>query len=156
MESNELPVDEVKVVQASTCETVSGRSTIGYEFGVNTDRQGVFRITSNTGGGMFGKDWVHVSKIIEILRAPSNQEEVRAVTFRPVFEGKSINTQSFLLAALLCEGVIVAHATKPRGYQLADVDDFENRMTQLFGGGTVKKSGRAKKGNKATEGVETN
>ena len=156
MESKELQLDEVKVVQASTCASVSGRSTITYEFGVNPGGQVMFRITANTGGGMFGKDWVVVSALIKILRAQTNQEEIRAVAFRPLFEGKSINTQSFLLAALLSKKVIVAHATKPRGYQVVDVDDFEDRLNELCGGVASKKSGRAKKATRATEKVETN
>ena len=156
MESNELQMDVVQVVQSSTCETVSGRSTITYEFGVNPERQAMFRITSNTGGGMFGRDWVVVSALIEILRAPTNAEEIRAVAFRPLFEGKSINTQSFLLAALLSEKVVVAHATKPRGYQVVDVDDFEDRLNELCGQEPAKKSGRAKKATRGAEKVETN
>lgn len=130
-QSQDVAANEVVVVRTSSCPSVSGKSTITYQFGVVGEGHLKFRITGNSGGGMFGKDWVPMVETIAILKAPENQEEIRAHAFRQLFLGRSINTQSFLLAALRHEGVVVVHPTKPRAYQVFEVKNFEDRMATL-------------------------
>ena len=122
---------EVVVVKTAECSSSSGKSTLTYQFGTKAEEGVQIRFTHNTGGGMFHKDWVAMKEIIQALRDPENEEVISAVAFRSIYLGRSINTPSFLLAALKQEGVIVLHATKPRNYQIFDVDAFEVRIGAL-------------------------
>jgi len=128
---------EVKVIKSAQCPSVSGKSKLTYEFGLKEEGGVQFRITRNSGGGMFGKDWVPMSEVIKVLKDPLNQEAIGAFAFRQIFEGKSINTQSFLLAALKNEEVVTVHPTTRRAYQVFDVAAFEERINGLIEGKQV-------------------
>lgn len=128
---NVVSESEVRVVYSGQCPSVSGKSTVAFEFGVEGDRKVKFRITANSGGGMFAKDWVSMQEVIEVLRDGVTQGTIAARAFGPVFLGRSINTQSFLLAVLKHEGVVGIHPDRPRAYQVCDVAAFEARIEAL-------------------------
>lgn len=121
---------EVRVVRSTRCPSVSGQSTIGYDFG-ECEGNPMFRVTFNSGGGMYGKDWVPMKDVLDVLKDPANADTIAARAFRLVFLGKSINTQSFLLAALRNEGVVIVHPDKPRAYKVSELQVFEERMNAL-------------------------
>ena len=124
--------EEVRVVKSVICDSVSGKSKLTYELGVLDGKDLQFRITKNSGGGMFCKDWVSMAAVIEVLSDPSVKEGIAATAFKSIFAGRSVNTQSFLLAALKGEGVVQAHSVKPRGYEVVDADAFRARMQALI------------------------
>lgn len=80
---------------------------------------------------MYGKDWVPMKDVLDVLKDPANADTIAARAFRLVFLGKSINTQSFLLAALRNEGVVIVHPDKPRAYKVSELQVFEERMNAL-------------------------
>ena len=47
-----------RILKTATCPTVSDASNLTYEIGCNDKSEIHFRISGNTGGGMFGDEWV--------------------------------------------------------------------------------------------------
>ncbi|GAB3656450.1 hypothetical protein [Ramlibacter alkalitolerans] len=91
---------EPTVEYEGECPSISGRSTLTFQIGRNpTDTTGerLFRISDNTGKGMWCKGWAAVSEIDALL---SKTEDISARTFNDVHPGKSINTGGFILAVL--------------------------------------------------------
>lgn len=129
----EVPVElEVRVLKSLNCPSLSGKSKLTYQFGVLNGKELEFRISSNSGGGMFAKDWVAVADVIRVLKCPAVKASISATAFTALFAGKSINTQSFLMAILKHEGVIQPHAEKKRAYEVADVAGFQARIDGLM------------------------
>jgi hypothetical protein len=127
--------NEINVVKQIECDSLSRMSKLTYEFGVSGEAEVVMRIVGNSGSGMFSNDWVSTREVLNILRVPLYQESVASVAFRPLYVGKSINTPSFLMAALRNEEVITPHPTNRRGYQVTAVSAFEERLAGLLGEG---------------------
>ena len=124
--------EEVRVVRPAVCDSLSGKSKLNYEFGVLAEKGVQFRIVSNSGGGMFWKDWISMDEVITVLASPEVSEAISATAFKIIFAGRSINTQSFLMAALKNEGVIRPHSTRPKGYEVAEVENFRARIQALM------------------------
>ena len=124
--------EEVRVVLSVQCDSLSGKSKLNYEFGLLTGKGVQFRIVSNSGGGMFWKDWISMEEVITVLASPEVSEAISATAFKIIFAGRSINTQSFLMAALRNEGAIRPHSTRPRGYEVVEVEKFRARIQALI------------------------
>jgi hypothetical protein len=109
---NEAPtLDElVQVLRVGQCLSVSGRSTLTYQLGRMGDEHYV-RIHDNTGRGMFARDWVSAEAIRAVLEGDA---PLTSSAFRPLYEGRSINTGGFLMAALRDLGVIGLDAENNR------------------------------------------
>ena len=123
------PTDPVITpVRKTTCKTFNGRSTLSYELG--NDQQGAlhWRITRNTGGGLFSNEWISFSAIRDVLEQIPKGTPITSLALRTLFRGRSVNTPSFLLAALLCEGVVRLLAGKQRHYELGDIAAFVNSV----------------------------
>ena len=92
----------MKIIKTGTCKSSSNQSTLTYHIG--KDQSGIhFRIDANTGGGLFSKEWISLGAIQEVIDK-SNKPFTSAI-LHPLFQGKSINTPSFMLAVLLHEGL---------------------------------------------------
>jgi hypothetical protein len=109
---------EMKILKEGTCPSLSGASTLSYHIGYDTEIH--FRISGNTGGGLFGKEWVSWAILQPALDAP----QVTAGTLKRagVCKGKSANTPGFLLAVLKAEGLVVP--LESGGYTKADPSAF--------------------------------
>jgi hypothetical protein len=46
----------IRILKSGTRPSISGASTLTYEIGYDSEIR--FRITGNTRGGLFGKEWV--------------------------------------------------------------------------------------------------
>jgi len=90
---------EIQVVRTASCPSISGRSTISYEIGSLGDSQYI-RLSGNSAGGIFCKDWVPMADIQKLL---SGNSSITSKTLQPVYAGKSANSPGFLLAALVHE-----------------------------------------------------
>lgn len=87
-----------------TCASISGQSTLTYEIGKHgADGSLHLRITRNTGGGMWCKDWASFEAIEALVLGA---QELKAKSFQCLHPGKSINTGGFVLAALRDLGLI--------------------------------------------------
>ena len=97
--TSEEQIQEIQVVRTESCPSLSGRSTITYDIGSKGDTQYI-RLTGNSAGGLFCKDWVAMDVIKPLL---AGCPIVTSKTLQPVFAGKSANSPGFLLAALVHE-----------------------------------------------------
>ena len=120
-----MNVASVKIVKEGTCPTLSGASTLTYEIGVDGDGAVAFRITGNTGGGLFGKEWVAWSAVQPVLQS----SPITAGTLKRagVCNSRSSNTPGFLLAVLKAEGLVTP--LEQGGHTKADPADFLAAMS---------------------------
>lgn len=125
--------EEVRVVSVVECDSLARSSRLTYELGIRSSGEGVIRISGNSGNGMFSEEWVPLAAVVNILRVPVHQEAISSMAFRPLYAGRSINSPSFLMAALRNEEVIVAHPSKRRCYMVSALSAFEERVEQLLG-----------------------
>ena len=92
------PILPLRVLKISTCPTNSGRATLAYQIGCTPEYNIYFRVTANTGGGLFSPEWVSLSAI-----QPAFAQAPFPLTSFPLinlYQGKSTNTAAFLMAAL--------------------------------------------------------
>lgn len=123
--------DPVRVLRTITCDSLSRMSRLTFQYGIRGGAEIVMRICANSGNGMFSDDWVRADDVLNVLRSPDNQEVISSLAFRPLYVGKSINTPSFLMAALRHEEVITTHPTLKRAYQVLAVSAYEDRVRSL-------------------------
>ena len=116
-------VDEpsLNIIQTSKCQTISNKSALTYNIGVDDEDNIFIRIASNTGGGYFSNEWVSLDHIISILQDVSG-EHITSINLIPLFKGKSVNTPGYLLAVLLKEGLLTSIEDKKRKYQFTGTE----------------------------------
>lgn len=88
------------------CPSVTGRSFLTFQAGRLPDQENPvphLRISRNSGGGMFCKEWAPIQQIDAII---AKAENVTARTFDEVHPGRSINTGGFILAIVKNLGVV--------------------------------------------------
>lgn len=120
----------LRIVKVGTCTNVSGKHKITYHIGCDTEEVIHFRIYENSGGGYFSTEWVTlpaILKAIEIGPTPTTSYALYSL-----FNGKSVNTPAFLLAALLSEGLMQIHPDNPRCYAIVDKNPFISEIKQLM------------------------
>ena len=121
-----MNVESLKIVKEGTCPTLSGASTLTYEIGVDGDGAVAFRITGNSGGGLFGGSWTDWSAIKTALET---DQPITAGTLKRagVCNCRSSNTPGFLLAVLKAEGLVTP--LEQGGHTKADPTDFLAAMS---------------------------
>jgi len=143
--NNELKETTIRIIQESSCPSLSERSTLTYQIGCNEHNDILFRIHSNSGTGKFNREWVPSGDMLELIY--ESKKPFSWKVLYPLVKGKSVNTACFLLAALKNEGLL---QPLDRLYEQKSSADFQERMKQLIG--TVKKPRtRAKKSVPAKE-----
>jgi len=92
-----------KIIRTSKCQTISKKSTLTYNLS-RDDKDNIYiRISNNSGGGFFSNEWILLDNITELISIAS---DITSHALFSLFKGKSVNTPSFLLAALLQEGIL--------------------------------------------------
>jgi len=125
--------ENIRVLKTDTCKSLSGKSKISYQVGCSTDNNIQFRITGNTGGGFYSsKDWIPLNAILQTFKKVPNDSPLNSVYLFPLFEGRSVNTPSFLMAVLLNENLIEPLPKKIRCHRLIDPKPFLEEMKQLM------------------------
>ena len=121
----EKPEDiKLQILQTTKCQTVSNKSTLNYQIGVDDKNEVYIRVNGNTGGGYFSNEWVSLDNITSILGDVSG-EHITSINLIPLFKGKSVNTPGYLLAVLLKEGLLAPFEEgKKRQYVLSGADKF--------------------------------
>ncbi len=120
----------MRIVKVGTCTNVSGKHKLTYHIGCNTDAFIHFRIFENSGGGYFSPEWVSldaIQKAIETGHTPTT-----SLALYSLFNGKSVNTPAFLLAAMLNEGLMQIHPDNQRCYATTDTHPFITEIQQLI------------------------
>lgn len=127
--TNETQSPSLRVLKVASCPSLSGRSTLVYQLGCGSDGDVKLRIVENTGSGFYSQEWVRFAAILELLK-PS--EALTFYSLQPLFEGRSVNSGGFLMAALKSLGVIRPMATNPRCHDLADLQPVVAEVQALI------------------------
>ena len=142
------PTIDLEAVQALTrgsCPTLSGKSTLHYEMGLDPKQTPMFRITACNGGGFFSKEWVSLPAVHLALQ---KSKYITAILLFPLFKGKSVNTPGYLLAVLRAEKLIQPLPGKTRIHELCS--DWDDRVAGLLSGDSGKVKPAAKPAAKST------
>jgi len=97
------PAEEIRVLKSATCLSLSGKSTLGFDWGCDKNSQIHLRLTSNSGAGLFNKDWMPLGSLFR-----PEGEPIAAADFKALFHFKSANTQGFVRAILQSEKLVSA------------------------------------------------
>jgi hypothetical protein len=120
--------DDVRVMRKGTCQSLSGRSDLTYEFGCNDPTKTIlFHISSSTGAGHFSDTWIPLDAILQLL--DTAKDPFSLSVFRSLYPGQSINNTGFLGAALKKEGLIVC---EKRQYIRKDTKAFLTALNKLI------------------------
>ena len=132
--TNDATDEPIQTIKDSTCRTSSGKSTLGYQVGVDEAGEIHLRVSSNDGGGFFSNEWVSHTAIQAALAEWPADQGVTSMTFRNLFRGKSANTPGFLIAVLCAEGIIEPMGEKKRVHQACDPAAFLASVAALSKG----------------------
>jgi hypothetical protein len=121
---------DMKVLKTTTTKTLSGKSTLTYQVGVQDDVLHV-RISKNTGGGFFSNEWISMNDVRSVLDEHPEGTPVTSFILQPLFRGKSVNTPAFLLAALVHEKLLRPMKGKKRNHEPVDPEEFTAKVEKL-------------------------
>jgi hypothetical protein len=121
--------EEPQVLKEASCSSLSATSDITYQIG-NQDGTVHIRLTGNSGNGHFNGYWVSMPEILSLL----NDQEGPFIwsILCPLFEGRSVNSACFLMAALKNEGLVRQSEKEPRRYELADPEEFMAKVQAMM------------------------
>ena len=136
---------DMRILKKAMCFTISGRSKITYHVGATPDETIHIRIHANQNGGMFSQEWVPFDAIQEALKDDREGAAITSVRLIPLFKGKSVNTPSFLLAALKDLKLVRPMQGKQRHHERLNPRPFLDQMEKLTASdvkakGTVRKA----------------
>jgi hypothetical protein len=124
------PDDAVRVLKIGRCPSLSEKSELGYEVGVDASTSILFRVVSNSGNGRFNSIWVSLTDIGKLLNQKGS-DPITSRVLHPLFQGKSSNTPAFVFAALKAEGLVIAGEEKDSGYLLGDIEGFKKAVSDF-------------------------
>ena len=137
-------IDSKRILKTATCKTLSGKSTRSYQVGVQDDESIHVRISKNTGAGMFSDEWVPYEDIQEALKDDTEGAAITSIRLTSLFKGKSVNTPSFLLAALKSLKLVRSMNGKQRHHEAMNPQPFLDTVEKLMSS-DVKPKATAKK-----------
>ena len=104
--SKKIEEPALKIVSTSKCQTISGKSTLTYNVGVDDEGRSCIRVYSNTGGGFFSNEWISLEHITSVLNDVPVDHPITSMDLFPLFKGKSVNTPGYLMAVLFNEKLL--------------------------------------------------
>ncbi len=122
----------VRILKTASCPSLSGKSTLTYNIGCNTEGEIQFQIIGNDGGGFWNDDWVAQSSIQAVLDKQAKGKAMTCTTFRTIYPAKSTNSPGFLLAVLKAAGLVQPSTTHPRCYELGSPQAFIAEVNALL------------------------
>ena len=132
--SSEPVLPALRILKIANCGSLSGRSTLTYHIGViETNSEIQLRLFHNTAKGYFCKDWVSMA-LIYLLLSEANIFSSGDVQ-RLFFQGKSVNSGGFVLAALRHEGLIRTSEGSLRSYERLDPTAWQEEIAALIEAG---------------------
>jgi hypothetical protein len=133
----------LRILRIANCGSLSGRSTLTYHIGVieatspatsdNATQDIQLRLFANTAKGYFCKDWVSMA-LIDLLLSEAKSFSSGDVQ-RLFFQGKSVNSGGFVLAALRHEGLIRTSEGSLRSYECLDPSAWQQEIAALIEAG---------------------
>ena len=129
---------EVRILKIASCPSLSGRSTLIYHvcckrFVAEGEASSIqVRVFANSGGGFFSNEWVELSAIQQALDKVPDGIAVTAHVLSPLFRGRSVNTQAFLLSLVKHEGLVSSEKDSKGRYARADASNFLAEVEALI------------------------
>lgn len=128
-----IQTPSLRILKKASCPSISKNATLGYRLGCDDKGAIYVSIYQNSNGGFFSAEWLPLADIQDAFEnACAENDSITSIVLQPLFEGKSVNTPSFLLAALANEKVIVPHGDRQRHFQLGDIDGFIEKINKLM------------------------
>ena len=112
----------IRILRSGSCPSLSGQSTLAYEFGIKGESFLHMRLVANTGGGLFSNDWISCDLLEEFL---VNKMELTSGSFKALFPNKSVNTGGFVMAVLKFLGLIQVSELNSRWHEHVPEMTFE-------------------------------
>ena len=134
-DSQESPIH---ILKTATTRSLEGSATLTYLVGEDDDGAIHWKIAENSGGGFFSNEWVAFTDIQQAFAEWPEDSPITSIVLRPLFQGRSANTPSFLLAALTAEGLLEPLPKRKRVHQACDPGPFLASLEALR-----EKSGKA-------------
>ncbi len=122
----------VRVLKRGICPTLSGKSTVCFEIGVDGRGDAQLHVVDNSGGGSFSDGWVRFNDIQAALDRAPKGAPVTSYLLNPLFRGVSQNTVGFVWAVLVKEGIVVPSATTKRRYDRVEPTAFLAQVRELM------------------------
>ena len=139
--SKDKDTPEIRVLKTASCDTLSGKSKLTYQIGISPDAIVHLRISKNSGGGFFSDEWIAFNAVQDTLEKLPPDTGISSYYLAHLFQGKSVNTPSFLLAALKHLKLIRALPNNRRHHELVDPRPFLEQMDKLISSkGTTRKT----------------
>ena len=132
---------DMRVLKTATCKTLSGKSTLTYQIAISPESVVHLRISKNSGAGFFSDEWIALDDILDTLKKLRKDTPITAYYLSELFQGKSVNTPSFLLSVLKQLKIVRPLPKNKRHHELLDPMPFLDQVTHLMDTGA--KSGRA-------------
>lgn len=127
----------VRILKRASCSSLSGRSRLLWEVGIDDKQELQLRIVSNSGGGCFNSEFIDLKAIEAALAKVPQGEPVSSSVLAPIFRGFSENNLHFTWAFLLDAGYLVRAATGKRSYTRTEPKAFKDELRALVEGKTV-------------------
>jgi len=121
---------EPSIIKSASCPSLSHQSQLEYQIGSTPDGTIHLRLTGNSGNGNFNGYWVPLPEILSLLNDQDGPFTWQVMV--PLFEGRSVNSSCFLMAALKNEGLIQQSKEQPRRYEMADPKEFTAKVQALM------------------------
>jgi hypothetical protein len=141
----------IRILKTATCPSLSGKSKLTYNVGVDSNNEIHIRVHTNSSSGFFSREWMAISAIQQVLSKVSDDKPLTSFLLHTLYAGKSQNNSGFLWALLKAEGLVQLHEDKQRSYALMDSKKFLAEMKALIASGVdLKIDEPAKRGAKVT------
>ena len=120
----------MKTIKQDNCPGRSGNNTLTYEIGMKHDQTFWLRLVKSSGGGFLCKDWISVDAAMETLKKAASP--FTSYALHKLYTGKSINSPSFLMAALRHEELVTPDEIKRQAFVGDNInialENFQSRM----------------------------
>jgi hypothetical protein len=114
----------ITTIRKASTKSVQGKTTLTYHIGTDDSSALYWKLASSTGAGVFDSSWKAFKDIQKALSDWEKERPITSLALKPLFKG-SVNSQSFLLACLVKEGILLAIPDNKRHYTLAEMDKLK-------------------------------
>jgi hypothetical protein len=124
-----------RIIKKGTCPLIapSSKGQLSYHIGYSDqDKTLHFRVTSNTGGGYFSREWVSLDAILEHIQAQPAGQPFKSLVLRKAYVSTGANNCGFLAAVLRAEGLLQPVPKSPFSHTHGDVAQFQQSMEPLI------------------------
>lgn len=123
----------IRIIKKSTCQKLSSRAKgeLTYHIGHDDKNKSLlFRVTANSGGGFFSKEWIALDDIVSAIDE-QDSNTFKAIIFIPLYASKGANNHGFLAATLRTESVLKSIEDQPLSHTIGNVKTFKAVMAKL-------------------------